>query len=282
MKRILDEKESIIPKKYLEKCKKNGIVEIVKYHSYDYIKKNMIIKDAVVYLPYGYNRNKKYDIIYFLHGFEGNQYFIFDIYNIQNIFDNLIEKKETKKFIFVSLSYLPENSKYTWEENVAYANTFHLEFKKVVLPFFEKNYSTFSEDISENGFNNSRMHRFFSGFSLGAITTWWMLKEGIKYINYFIPISGCACYLKSYDNDNFPIETADLLEEYVKDSNYNIFQFVGAKDEIMYNGVNKILDEILTREKFRSNVFYFKLEHCTHDFIITNYALYYFLKNYLN
>ena len=58
-----------IPQNYFNAAANQGIVEIVEYDSKDYTGSMIPTrKPAYVYLPYGYESSKKYNIIYLMHG----------------------------------------------------------------------------------------------------------------------------------------------------------------------------------------------------------------------
>ena len=63
---------------YAEACKEQGTVETLTYTSHSYAleavtgESNIMLEKSVnVYLPYGYDENQEYDILYLLHGTGG-------------------------------------------------------------------------------------------------------------------------------------------------------------------------------------------------------------------
>lgn len=62
-----------VPSGYFQAAAQKGTVEVVEYESKDYTGSTAPThKPAYVYLPYGYDSSKKYDIIYLIHGWTGN------------------------------------------------------------------------------------------------------------------------------------------------------------------------------------------------------------------
>ena len=51
-----------IPSSYNLKAKKQGKLEYVEYETIDYTNDKKITKSAVVYLPFGYDENEKYNV----------------------------------------------------------------------------------------------------------------------------------------------------------------------------------------------------------------------------
>ena len=63
-----------IPEKYQQKrADEAGVIEHIRYPSKDYfLAGKEITKEANVYLPYGYSRDKKYNVLYLMHGIGGD------------------------------------------------------------------------------------------------------------------------------------------------------------------------------------------------------------------
>ena len=64
-----------IPEKYQQKrADEAGVIEHIRYPSKDYfLAGKEIKKEANVYLPYGYSRDKKYNVLYLMHGIGGDE-----------------------------------------------------------------------------------------------------------------------------------------------------------------------------------------------------------------
>ena len=64
-----------IPEKYQQKrADEAGVIEHIRYPSKDYfLAGKEITKEANVYLPYGYSRDKKYNVLYLMHGIGGDE-----------------------------------------------------------------------------------------------------------------------------------------------------------------------------------------------------------------
>ena len=95
-----------IPSNYKTNAKEQGKLEKVEYSSIDYTNNNEITKEAVVYLPFGYGENKKYNIYYLMHGWTGHAGDFFQYSNLKNILDNMIENKDIEPLIVGLFHYL--------------------------------------------------------------------------------------------------------------------------------------------------------------------------------
>lgn len=99
-----------VPGEFFQTAARQGRIELLEYDSKDYTSSSRPAtrKPAYVYLPYGYDASKKYDVIYLLHGWTGvaQEYFLGRGGNsrtgLVNIFDNLIQQGLTRPFIAVS------------------------------------------------------------------------------------------------------------------------------------------------------------------------------------
>ena len=102
-----------VPAAYREASAQPGKVTRLDYDSEDYARDSApITKTAYVYTPYGYDENdaeKRYNILYLMHGWGGHAGEYFEYADIKNMFDNLIERGDIPPIIIVSATfYNPE------------------------------------------------------------------------------------------------------------------------------------------------------------------------------
>ena len=126
-----------IPSSYKNSSTKKGSIEKVKYETIDYTNNKKITKQAVVYLPYGYDKNsdKKYNIFYLMHGWSGHAGDFFEYSNIINILDNMIENKDIEPLIVVSATFDAENKGQDWSRSVEELEPFHFDFENALMPY---------------------------------------------------------------------------------------------------------------------------------------------------
>lgn len=154
-----------------------------------------IRKYAEVYLPYGYDKTKKYDIVYLMHGAEGSaERFLGSAFyplRFRRIVDNLIALGEIRPTIFVGLTYYPKpGMKREKDWDAEYTKEYGKELIHDVLPQVESCYSTYAESADEEGLKRSRWHRTFAGFSMGSVTTYYRLCDSLDYFHNFLAMSG--------------------------------------------------------------------------------------------
>ncbi|MCR4990658.1 MAG: hypothetical protein K6A38_07335 [Lachnospiraceae bacterium] len=183
-----------MPSEMLKECKNGGTVERFDYDTETYDKNDSrpLRKGAWVYLPYGYDPEKKYDILYLLHGGGVTEDWWFKTFpDTVTILDNMMDKGICDPCIIVTPTYYRGNT----EENAEYVTEhFHIELRKDLIPAVEKHYLTYAgKDVSESNLVKTRDHRAFAGLSLGSMTTYRAaLYNNFDLFAWYGPFSGCC------------------------------------------------------------------------------------------
>ena len=281
-----------IPSEYFKQANHKGKITKIIYSSKDYIRGNRsITKEAYVYTPYGYNENdlnKKYNIIYLMHGWTMTaEHYIFKC-EIITILDNMIEKKLIEPLILVSATFDSENKPQDFGLSVKELRVFHKDFRENLIYAVETKYNTYS-NRSKNiqDYINSRNHRAFGGFSLGSVTTWHQFVFNNDIIKYYLPMSGSCWYFGGYA-DYYPKETCDFFEKMIKEKNLNqkgyfIFATTGTYDGIKHQMDNQ-MEEMLKRNNFftKDKVVYYMKKNGRHDLEAVEEYLYNALPLFFN
>ena len=137
---------------------------------------------ALVYTPPGFSKNKKYPVLYLLHGIGGDEKEWFKQGNPQAILDNLYADKKAEPMIVV----LPNGR--AMKDDRAVGNimetpkvqafaTFEKDLKADLIPFIEKSYPTYKDEA----------HRAIAGLSMGGGQS---LNFGLGNLNTFAWIGG--------------------------------------------------------------------------------------------
>lgn len=256
-----------VPSGYLSAASEQGRVDRLDYESKDYAGSGAdITKTAYVYTPYGYDQNDtdtEYDILYLMHGWGGHAGEYFEMANIRDMFDNMIEKGDIKPMIIVSATFYNEKSSGDFGSSVSELRAFWQDFRENLMPAVEGKYNTYAESASDSDLMASRDHRAFGGFSLGSVTTWLQLCYNYDYIRYYVPMSGSCWYYGGYGNFRFE-DNVDFIEDLVKDNDlgergYFIYHAVGTRDGVKDQSIG-MAEEMLSREAFTPDhyVFYQK------------------------
>lgn len=195
---IKDERKEIdytfvdtIPSEYLEKrTDHSGTVEKITYQTKDYFGDGFeITKPAYVYLPYDYNENKQYNVLYLMHGIGGseNEWGMNNENSlIKNIMDNLIYNGKIEPFIIVT----PNGRSSADYSASSDFNSFYLfgkELRNDLIPYIDSRYSTYA-DYNKYGYDltKARNHRAMAGLSMGGMQTINIgLCENLDIISYF-------------------------------------------------------------------------------------------------
>ena len=139
-------------------------------------------KNMYVYLPYGYDSSKKYNVFYLMHGGGESEETCFndDGINIDIMLDNMIANGDIEPMIVVTPTFnKAPSADGVWEE-----------MRKTIIPYVEGKYSTYAEDTTIEGLKASRYHRAYGGFSMGGGSTWANFNHNLDIIAYFMPLSG--------------------------------------------------------------------------------------------
>lgn len=265
-----------VPADCFQPAADQGTVELLQYESKDYTQADRPAthKPAYIYLPYGYDASKKYDIIYLLHGWTGTaeQYFGQEnLPQMKNLFDNMIARGLTKPFIAVSPTWDKDNRAKDWAESTREAAVFSSEYINDLIPAVESRYSTYAESTDKAGIIASRAHRAIGGFSLGAITTWYIFEQDFPYSRWYLPMSGDNWHIEMFGGASRPEETAAFLADMVKASHYKndfyVWYAVGSDDVRLPQTHNQALAMSELTETFNSTNFsYHQKPGGRHDF----------------
>ncbi len=198
-------------------------------------------KYANVYLPYGYDENKQYNILYLMHGGGGSPDAWLDCAQIKNALDRGFDEGRAEPFIVVFPTYysqLPSEHRQegvdaSWENGQILV--FQKELREDLIPAVENRFSTYAEDTTPEGLAKSRLHRGFGGFSMGGGVTWYVFLYNLEAFSVFLPLSGDCWELQPMGGRLVPEETAKVLAERTRakgmtDKDFRIYGGTGDKD----------------------------------------------------
>ncbi len=253
-----------------------GTIEKITYETKDYFgDESTIQKDAYVYLPYGYNTDTKYNVLYLMHGIGGNEK-EWGMYNDQSrvklIMDNLIANGTIEPFIIVtpngrsSKEFANTSSDY----NAFYV--FGKELRNDLIPYIERNYSTWA-DATEGAYDMqaTREHRAMAGLSMGGMQT--------------INIGMCECldlfgWFGAFSAAPTSYAASKISTELEKFPDYDIKYFYavcGTEDSIAFASAKGAVNGLTTySDRFDDSNFYWQTLPGAHDFNIWYLGFYNF------
>lgn len=214
----------------------------------------VISKKANVYLPYGYTEEKKYDILYLIHGGGGNEDAWLDTCAIKNMLDVSFAEGRAEPFIAVFPTYYNEDPQaahsrglpFTWEkEQIEF---FQKELRQDLIPAAELKYSSYLSEDTEEDKANTRNHRAITGFSMGGGTTWNAFLMNMQYFSCFLPLSGDCWIVEIKGGASATEETVRRMMETVKNNgfgkeDFRVYAGTGTED-IAYPALNAMIQEM--------------------------------------
>ncbi|HJA65362.1 hypothetical protein B5F07_18935 [Lachnoclostridium sp. An169] len=193
-----------LPDRYYTPCTEPGTVEHIRYTSRAYALERFygeecppLEKSMYVYLPYGYDNSKKYNVLYLLHGGTDDEGYWFgegrfpasdtriytDAGNItRNLADHMIQEGSAKPLIIVTPSFnedVPRFQKRPDYADAYFSNSsyFWMEMENDIMPCIQKRYSVYAEGTTRQDFAAAREHQAYAGASQGSVTGYFSVME---------------------------------------------------------------------------------------------------------
>ena len=213
-------------------------------------------RKCLVYTPPGYSKSKKYNVLYCMHGLNGDHK-EWCGQNAKEILDNLYARKKLADMIVVFPNgraakddSIPRDSVYS--EWVDVFNNFENDLKQCLMPFIEKTYNVYT----------GRDHTALSGLSMGGMQTiniGFNNPELFNYLGIFSP-----------SPDSNPELIGDDKSLYPK----VLWLSCGDSDDLIW-GMDAYTDEVLT-QKGAPHIYY--LMPGGHDWSVWRNGFYNFIQ----
>lgn len=246
-----------IPTEYFSESEEQGQLIELNYETYESFsyeeRTEPLNKRAIVYLPFNYDENTKYNVMYIMHGGWSNETTTLGTPNnpssFKNVIDNAIENGDMKPLIIVCPTYNNTNENGQDSDNYSLAlqltRNYHNELVNDLMPAVEGRFSTYAENTSLDGLRASRDHRGFMGFSMGSVTTWRTFEYCLDYFRYFFPSSGAITSDSSY-MDNI-VENSGY-----SDDDFFIWGMSGTSD-FAYSSFSNQMNAMMNGEHFHES-----------------------------
>lgn len=202
------------PKAYLRPGNRESITPFI-YATRDYThpEQRPYEKEALVYTPPGFDPQGRYDVLYLIHGGGCTpQWYLGSKSPLPHMLDSMIGAGKVPPLLVCAVSYLNPYCPDATENCRAY----HFELVQDVMPAFERAYPTYAPAPDKAGFQQSRKHRAFGGYSMGAMATWAVLEQALDQIAAFLPMSGDCWALATRGGGSQPEATARHLRQRVQ------------------------------------------------------------------
>ena len=200
-------------------------------------------KYASVYLPYGYDadRERRYDILYLMHGGGGNPDAWLDSCPVKNMLDRSFASGEARPMIVVFPTFYAHGARrLTGTVDEAFEHGSVLSFQKEeltqrLLPAVEGAVRGYAEGTDPASLKRARAHRAFGGFSMGSVNTWYAFSLHPDYFSAFLPLSGDSWEACVMGGAKQPEKTAEILRGALLSKGYGpedfrIFAATGTED----------------------------------------------------
>lgn len=235
-----------------ERTDEKGSISSFNYTTKDYYLNSGKTEEKTcnVYLPYGYDSTKKYNILYLIHGTDAQSVnhinTWFETIKAKVMLDNMIYYKIIDPLIVVAPTfysyklYGDDNIKNIKDYSPVKASSnenFKDELRYDIIPNIEKEFSTYANSTSEEDLKSSRDHRAIAGLSNGCRLT---LKAGM--VNNYDYFSYFGCFSSSIESEEI---LTSLKSDKYKDLKLNyMFNSDGIFD-FAYNSHKKMVNELL-------------------------------------
>lgn len=192
-----------LPRRFHFDCPQKGTVETFTYTTKDYWY-NMAEyeKEGMVYLPYGYDEDEKYNVMILLHGHTLNMHAFMDNimgfdYGVRvqyrNDYDWIFYENLCRPCIIVTLN--------TPAEGYHQFRDMQYELRYDVLPYIANHFATYAKDGSDESLIAARDHFGLGGSSNGAgFTHGGGLYSNIAYFGSILMMSGGMHYVGHTEN----------------------------------------------------------------------------------
>ena len=243
---IPDELE-YVPDGYDQPADQAGTLERLDYQTYESFsyedKSQPLQKTAWVYVPYGYDESRSYDVLYLSHGGWSDETTLMgtpgDEHAFKCIVDHAIQDGLVEPLLVVLLTYNNTSGEDSSDYGLALRLTdnFHNELVNDLIPAVESRWSTYADDTSAEGLAASRDHRGFAGFSMGSVNTWHTFQYCLDYFRWFMPMSGSG--------------GADgaTMAQWVADQGHTADDFfvysMSGTDDFAYSGIKSQIDSMV-------------------------------------
>jgi len=237
-----------VPEAYFSPATQQGTLVELHYDTFEsktYEQKTkQLKKQAIVYLPYGYSEDQKYNVFYLMHGGWGNETTTLGTpdrpSSLKNVIDNAIADGAFEALIIVCPTYNNESVADSADYTLAFYTltvNYHNELVNDLIPAVEGAYSTHAKSTAPEDIKASRDHRAFGGFSMGSVTTWHTFTNCLDEFRYFLPMSGAM------DSEGNDVDAAVTASGHSPED-FFIYALTGT-DDFAYSNFTRQIDRML-------------------------------------
>ena len=204
-------------------------------------------KEALVYVPASYTPGVPANIVYLTHGWWGSADGLAE--GVAPVVDQLTSEGAIAPTLVVFATYYPDRSFATedYEDDYALNRFFATTEIDTLIEAVESRYTTYARgDTSDESLRETRRHRAFGGFSMGATTTWDVFALRPQYFYGYMPMAGESWIGREEDADSAQIAqlvTAGAERAHYGPRDFLILASVGSEDPALWDMTPQI-DEL--------------------------------------
>lgn len=193
-------------------------------------------KKALVYVPANYDKQKQYDVLYFLHGSGDSATGFYENSHYKQVLDKLAKQGKLQNTLVVFPTFYPSQAFVTgdYQKDDKLSRFFaRTELMGALIPKVEAKYSTYAKSTTKKELQRTRAHRAIGGFSMGAITSWYVFEEQLPYFKTFVTLGGDSWVIQEDGGGTATKQTAKKLAQTPKkypDLDFKILAGAGSRD----------------------------------------------------
>ena len=193
-------------------------------------------KKALVYVPANYDKQKQYDVLYFLHGSGDSATGFYENSHYKQVLDKLAKQGKLQNTLVVFPTFYPSQAFVTgdYQKDDKLSRVFaRTELMGALIPKVEAKYSTYAKSTTKKELQQTRAHRAIGGFSMGAITSWYVFEEQLPYFKTFVTLGGDSWVIQEDGGGTATKQPAKKLAQTPKkypDLDFKILAGAGSRD----------------------------------------------------
>ena len=234
----------ILPRSLFVSSDRPGRLETLSYMAGDYRdlpgrEPTQFRKEMVVYLPYGYDPAKKYDLLVLVHGMgcterywlaepQDYHYPDEDYVYTTDLLDSMIADGRCREMIVATPCFYRDSGNLGNYYRIVDEKQFLFEMREYILPLLLQTYSTWADEPTLEGMAAQREHFAYAGLSMGSIYAFTsFIPECLDIFSWFGCFSG---------SDGYTNRLARAIDGAAAAGRpmYYFYNSIGTKDTMLY------------------------------------------------
>lgn len=261
-----------IQRELFEECDRPGELKHISYLSYNYEEQKRNLKQMTLYLPYGYSKDQKYNVIFMMPGtYFSEKHLLYGTHpyrsmevSLKIMVDNMIDQGICEPCILCCPSYYG-GTKSKGESLARDTEQLSNEIRDYIIPYLIKYYSVYGD---LNDLPSGRAHYAYCGYSYGSMH----LYCSILRCNYDL-----IGWYGSWSGNGFPVEYYNKM---MNETDYPCYYFYAnygdTCDSMSYETGEGFRDLIKTTNKLvlDKNCYLARIKNSSHNWELIYNGLY--------